>query len=481
MPHNFVIFMPDEMRAESVACYGHPLVQTPNIDRLAGEGTRFDQCHVQHTVCSPSRCSMMTGWYPHVVGARTLWRLLRPHEPNLFRYLKSAGYEVVWFGKNDLLSPESFADSVSWCESRRGKGRPHSAIPFKLDDPRYYSFIGAPYETLDGPSDHANVHAALDYLNSRPSGPFMVYLPLQFPHPIYHAPEPYHSMYAREEIPELRPPDLPDKPSFYEAIRRTRRLNELDDGRFREIQALYLGMISYNDWLLGEVLECLAANGYEENTTILFFSDHGDWAGDYGLVEKWPSGLDDTLTRVPLVIRTPGGAEGHVVEEQAELFDIMPTILELAGIEPRHTHFAESLVPQLRGAAGNPERAVHAEGGYDLHEPHCFEGYGDENRGPEQIYYPKFTLQQDEPLTVCRATMIRTTDWKLIRRPAGVSELYDLRNDPRELTNLYANPAQAEVRRALEKRALDWYVRTADVTPFDRDPRPGQTIMPSGE
>ncbi|MCH7945343.1 MAG: sulfatase-like hydrolase/transferase, partial [Armatimonadetes bacterium] len=85
-------------------------------------------------------------------------------------------------------------------------------------------------------------------------------------------------MYAREEIPELRPPDLPDKPSFFPAIRRTRRLNELDDSHFREIQALYLGMISYNDWLLGEVLSCLAANGYEGNTTILFFSDHGDWA-----------------------------------------------------------------------------------------------------------------------------------------------------------------------------------------------------------
>ena len=90
-------------------------------------------------------------------------------------------------------------------------------------------------------------------------------------------------------------------------------------------------------------------------------------------------------------------------------------------------------------------------------------------------------LQQDEPLNVGRATMSRAPDWTLIRRPAGVSELYDLRNDPRELTNLYANPAQAEVRRALEKRALDWYVRTADVTPFDRDPRQGRTILPSGE
>ncbi|MCB0187379.1 MAG: sulfatase-like hydrolase/transferase, partial [Caldilineaceae bacterium] len=74
---NFIIFQPDELRAESVGCYGHPLAPTPNIDALAAQGTRFDQCHVQHSVCTPSRCSMMTGWYPHVRGHRTLWHLLR--------------------------------------------------------------------------------------------------------------------------------------------------------------------------------------------------------------------------------------------------------------------------------------------------------------------------------------------------------------------------------------------------------------------
>ncbi|MBX2996873.1 MAG: sulfatase-like hydrolase/transferase [Caldilineaceae bacterium] len=88
---NFIFFMPDELRAESVGCYGHPLAQTPNMDALAAEGVRFDQCHVQHSVCTPSRCSMMTGWYPHVRGHRTLWHMLRPDEPNLLRYLKGKG------------------------------------------------------------------------------------------------------------------------------------------------------------------------------------------------------------------------------------------------------------------------------------------------------------------------------------------------------------------------------------------------------
>ena len=93
---NFVIFMPDEMRWESAGCYGHPLIETANLDRLADEGTRFDACYAQHPVCGPSRCSMLTGWYPHVSGHRTLWHLLRPHEPKLFRDLTAAGYEVSW-------------------------------------------------------------------------------------------------------------------------------------------------------------------------------------------------------------------------------------------------------------------------------------------------------------------------------------------------------------------------------------------------
>ncbi|KKM24958.1 hypothetical protein LCGC14_1599800, partial [marine sediment metagenome] len=109
----FVIFMPDTMRAECAGSYGHPLVQTPHLDRLAAEGARFDACYTQHPVCTPSRCSMFTGWYPHVAGHRTLWHLLRPHEPNMFRYFRQAGYDVYWYGKNDLLATETFPGSVT--------------------------------------------------------------------------------------------------------------------------------------------------------------------------------------------------------------------------------------------------------------------------------------------------------------------------------------------------------------------------------
>jgi len=147
---NIIFFNPDELRAESVGCYGHPNAPTPRLDQLAAEGTRFDQCHAQHPVCSPSRCSFMTGWYPHVRGHRTLWHLLRPDEPNLLKYLKEAGYDVYWGGKNDLLAPASFAASVTdyrlGDRARRalpGVG-PLPTPPYPRDDPRYYSFLYDP-------------------------------------------------------------------------------------------------------------------------------------------------------------------------------------------------------------------------------------------------------------------------------------------------------------------------------------------------
>jgi arylsulfatase A-like enzyme len=485
-PTNFIFFIPDELRAESVGCFSPnalPTSLTPNITRLASEGTRFDQCHVQHTVCTPSRCAFTTGWYPHVRGHRTLWHMLTPEEPNLLKYLKRAGYEVHWGGKNDLLSPEAFADSVDdyrlGARSKRARQtHGHDEPPYALDDPRYYTFL---YERVEGGieslSDFRNVDGAIEFLRSRRPGdgkPFVLYLPLSFPHCPYHAPEPYHSLVSPRDVPALRPTDLAGKPIYHRLIRETRRLNQLDEEFYRRLQSVYLGMVAVTDALLGMLMDALDETGHTDDTALFLFSDHGDWAGDYGLVEKWPSGLDDCLTRVPLVVRAPGMNRGHVVEEPVESFDVMATALELAGVQAEHTHFARSLVPQLGGAAGDPDRAVFSEGGYDPHEPHAFEGRAQSGalfRTPSHIYFPKGRLQQDVPESVCRATSIRTRTHRLVRRPLDVSELYDLERDPRELENVYDQPEYAAVQRDLERRLLDWSIHTADVVPYAEHPR----------
>lgn len=120
---NLVLFFPDELRADALACYGNPAAQTPNFDRLAAEGTQFDECHVQFPVCGASRCSLLTGWPTSVRGHRSLYYFLRPNEPNMFRYLKQAGYDVFWFGKNDALAAQTFPDSVTLWQDAPAAGR----------------------------------------------------------------------------------------------------------------------------------------------------------------------------------------------------------------------------------------------------------------------------------------------------------------------------------------------------------------------
>ncbi|MGI6366954.1 MAG: sulfatase-like hydrolase/transferase [Anaerolineae bacterium] len=468
---NFVFFFPDEMRADSVSCYGHPLVQMPHYDRVAAEGVRFEQCHVQHTVCSPSRCSLMTGWYPHVAGHRSLWNLLRPEEPSLFGYLRQAGYQIHWYGKNDLYSPEATLANVDVWETG---GYGHAGPPaFGPEEAAGQSFLSQHFpHGASETSDMQNVARGLEFLRKHKPGdpPFFLYLPLSMPHPPYGAPEPWHSMYDPEDVEPLRPAGLQNKPDYYQLIRRYRRLEEVDESVLRKIRAVYLGMNSYVDWMLGQLLETLEETGLAEDTTLIMSSDHGDWAGDYGLVEKWPSALDDCLTRVPLLIRAPGNAAGHVVQEPMELMDVMATVLELAGVPARHTHFSRSLVPQLQGAPGGADWAAWAEGGYDLHEPQAFEGRpesGDLFRRPGHIYYVKGLQQQEHPESVCRCAMLRTATLKLVRRTNGQHELYDLVADPQELHNRYGDPALAERQADLEGRMLDWLVHSSDVVLYE--------------
>ncbi len=476
---NIIIFMPDQLRAESIGCYGHPLIRTLNIDRLASEGTRFSYCQSQYPVCTAARCSMMTGWPPHVRGHRTVYYLLRPDEPNMFRYLKQNGYDVYWYGKNDALVHEKFDQSATeWRFFADGPEWSGKDNPWSKDDPHYYSFLFNEGRDRRDYPDYARVKAAIKILETRNSDKhFCIFLPLFFPHPPFAGPKDFHNMYDPREIPPLRPGGLKGKPDFYEAIHKSRRLDKLTEADFRKINAVYLGMISYTDWLLGHLLEAVDRTNHNNDTTIIFCSDHGEWAGDYELVEKWSAAMDDTILRVPLIIRTPGGVKGHVSRQMVELYDVMATCLELAGIEAQHTHFARSLMPQINGKPGDPGRAAFSEGGYNVNEPHCFEPL--ELFEPDHIYYPKIYLENTQPRLISRTTMIRTRDYKLVVRPDGQSELYDLRKDPRELHNVYGDNTYAKQQEKLAMRMLDWYVRTSDTVPKGYDPR-GLPEFPSG-
>ncbi len=472
--------MPDELRADALSCYGNPVCRTPNLDRLAVSGTRFANCHVQYPVCGASRCSLLTGWPASVRGHRSLYYFLRPEEPNLFRYLKQNGYDVFWYGKNDALASESFASSVTewnyfpWegAEPARPAPAPSHAGPDAGVRTFLYPEGGDPRHT----ADYRNVSAAKRILEREASDrPFCIFLPLSSPHPPYSAPRGYHDLYAPASIAPLLPAALPKKPDFQAAIRRAYGIENLPESTFRKIHSVYLGMVSYTDWLLGQLLDALESSRHAADTAVFVFSDHGDWAGDYGLVEKWPSALDNVLTHVPLIARIPGGAPGQTAGEFVELYDVMATCLELAGIRAQHTHFARSLTPQLHGQAGDADRAAFAEGGYNIYEPQCFEP----PMPPSALYAPKSRLQLEHPETISRCAMVHTREYKLVLRPAGQSELYDCIRDPGEIHNRYGEPGLASVQHELERRLAVWYLNTTGIAPFDKDPRTAPAFDPT--
>ena len=330
--------------------------------------------------------------------------------------------------------------------------------PHKIEDPECYSFLFSPIAE-DGPEIilEEDIARGIDYLKAWKEGdkPFMLYLPITMPHPPYATLERFQSMYNPELLADqlIQPGETEGKPSYMNLIRKYRRLDQLSPEYMAKIHATYLGMNSYVDYLLGEIMNTMEEQGLTENTTLIVSSDHGDWSGNYGLVEKWPNAMDDLLLRVPLLFRMPGNKAGHVVHEQVELFDIMATVMELAGIKAEHTHFARSLAPQLKGVAGDPGRLVFAEGGYDLQDEVCFENKCILNE--DSVYYPKLKQQAEYPQSVCRTVMVRGIEHKLVIRTSGENELYDLEKDPKERINVYADHNYADIRSKLEGALLD--------------------------
>jgi choline-sulfatase len=254
----------------------------------------------------------------------------------------------------------------------------------------------------------------------------------------------------------------------------------------QKVRQTYLAMVSYTDSLLGKLLDTVDHSYLKDNTAILAFSDHGDYAGDYGLVEKWPSGLEDALTQVPLIARIPqvtDHAKGSTWKEPVQLFDIMPTVMEVSGIQVPHTHFAKSLVKPMMGTADpavDGRKYVYAEGGFASFEPRDLESDCDATNKPcvplGTNYYPKLLQQQERPDSVARAIMVRSKTHKLIWRNDPEygekdCELYDLVKDPKELENQWDVPAYAGVKAELKDQLLHWLSQTSDVTPFHKDPR----------
>lgn len=483
---NIVCFMPDTLRADVLGCYGSAIAKTPNFDQLARESVLFEECHAAYPICGASRCSMLTGWPTSVRGHRSQMYFLRPDEPNLFRYLRQAGYDVFWAGKNDALAAASFNDSVTeWniqsevplaepAAPRTGGGKANNTRP---SGPLTFIAPDQPGDRRNS-DDYRCIEAAKRILSRRETPrPFFLFLATGAPHPPYNAPEGFAGLHSPADVTDLLPTNLPNRPAHLKRMLQTYGLDSVSPDVYRKIRATYLDKTAYTDWLLGELMESIEKTNHKADTSLFVLSDHGDYAGDFGLVEKWPAGMERCLTHVPLIARVPGGKAGHRVAEPIELFDFMATSLELVGTEATHTHFARSLMPQILGGAGDRDRGAFTEGGFNTYEAQCFEPLP----AKDTWYFLRDTLQIGEPETVSRVAAVRTAQYTFVSRPQGVSELYLRKDDPQERRNRFGEVSLTAIQHAAEQRLLHWYVNTTGIAPMDRDPRGFPEIVPMPE
>jgi arylsulfatase A-like enzyme len=494
---NIVIFNPDQWRGDVLGHRGTPGAITPTLDGLVGsDAVSFANTFCQNPVCTPSRCSFMSGWYPHVRGHRTMQHMLHAEqgEPNVLRILREQGYFVWWGGKNDLLpgqlSTAADADIRHQTTEQECQGWGHTLRPNLHVDQHwrddagsdgFYSFFAGQLDcgqdSIYCDSDWAHVLAAIELITTyQGEQPLCIYLPLEYPHPPYAVEDPWYRMIDRALIsdPIPPPPAWEGKPAILRELWRLRGMQQWSPKRWRELRATYYGMCARSDHQLGRVVQALRQSGRYDTTALFFLSDHGDFTGDYGLVEKTQNTFEDCLTRVPFMVKPPANlpCTPGVRTQLVELVDFAATVYDVAGIDPGYDHFGKSLLGLMADPLLPHRDTVFCEGGRRQGEVQAMELESGCAADSANLYWPRAILQADDTHPYHRkAVMVRTDRFKYVYRSAEQDELYDLVRDPQELTNRIDDPTYAAIAAQLRERMLDWLVETADVVPRSIDKR----------
>ncbi len=494
---NIIIFNVDQWRGDVLGHVGNPAAITPNLDEIVkNDGVSFSNAFCQNPVCTPSRCSFMTGWYPHVRGHRTMHHMLHleRNEPNLLRILKDDGYFVWWGGRNDLITAQEdkreHCDLYFWPSkddlNRWGhKWKPNLHISDswrgKPGSGNYYSFFAGKLDTQGDDIyfdfDWAIIFGAIDFIqNYEGEKPLCMYIALSNPHPPYGIEEPWYSMIDRNKIPPRKetPKDWSGKPSLLRGIYQRQNLQKWTEDQWTELRATYYGMCARLDHQFGLFVEELKKKSYYDDSAIFLFSDHGDFTGDFGFVEKTQNTFEDSLTRIPFIIKPPSTikVEPRVCEALVELVDFSETVFSLTNITPNYSRFGKSLIPLLQGKTEIHREEVFCEGGRLYGERHAMELESPSNLTPSGLYWPRVGLQTtDDGPYHSKATMCRTKEFKYIYRLYEKDELYNLINDPGELNNIIDDSKSKDILIKLKERMLTWYVETCDVVPHEVDRR----------
>jgi choline-sulfatase len=465
-PANILLIFSDQHRFDALGAMGNPIVQTPNLDRLAREGVFVSNVWCQSPVCQPSTASVITGSYPHQLGlTRNGQRDFDRDWPNTMKQLQAANYETATFGKTHYLSPSRFRSAATapgnqgpaavfdtdetnpliaafgwdhvaeeydrYLHLARGLSTPYMRY---LDDAgllaAYQSQIRGVYRltpahwraeqsVLDPDHDLTSfiARAAMDWIDARTDQrPFFAKVAFVAPHvPLIDDPI-WAAAYADADIklPDQTPPQATKEiwSSYLDFLRQHSQVETMDDDFIRSGIRHYYGIVSLVDQKIGELIEILPRNGLSENTWILYAADHGAMLGQHYLWAK--HNFYQPSVKVPLVIRPPTNGEGLHNDELVELIDLSATLTDIAGASPVPGSAARSLLPVFRGGSVNRDYQ------------HSMIGMASTDHLFAAIWNRNFRLTTEVTTgTHC--------------------ELFDLRNDPGELHNLVAEPGHGAI------------------------------------
>jgi choline-sulfatase len=435
---NVLWLMTDEQRTDSLGCYRSPWARTPSLDRLAAEGVRFEVAVTPSPVCAPARSALLTGRAPSALG---FWHnggpIERPATP-LTKLFELAGYRTASFGKHHSMTADepAFQTQVDLVLSDE-VGYFAYADRWNEDDFDVVKYPPAPYPwILAGrfpaePSLTAEaqaVDAAKTWLDGhRSDRPFLLRLSFNGPHTPVVPPAPFDTCIDAAEI-ALPPREtaLPDgAPPWLHELATRETASCLTEDELRRARQAYYGEVAYLDHLIGDLLEWMDARGLLENVVIVFCSDHGTHLGDHGLVQKQT--FFDPVVNVPYLFWGPGIVRPREpVQAPVELRTLLPTLLDLAGLDAPGT----SLAPVVRNGA-NPE-------------PHPV--------------FSELTLGSFDIRPRDRLVMVREGSWKLsacLDPEPGELWLVDLDSDPDERVDRASDSSVSDVRDRLLALAVD--------------------------